>query len=727
MSLTQQPPASIPLQKKTAPRLFGLFAVGREEAGYLGRWLRVWPLYALLLVFSTLFTLAYQFPQAYEFKLGAAFPADHLYIESFNKPEVNQALTFRWSSNESYVRFYGLGRVPYARLELTMAVGGRPAALGPAPVQVWRGEQLLGEVKVGPGDNSYTFEYRAESEKLNGDLIFTLRTPDAFRDGAHDLPLGVVVSKVRLEAGPADGRPVIPALPHLANLLALLAVIYLLLIRTGWTTTGAGIITGIVGLGAAYALAFQRMQLLPPLEVIFLLALLSYPLLVIGLRVTALWLPGGIPRTQARWLGLVFVAAFIVKVAGMNHPAFIPVDHWFRIHQVLRLWNNPSDFWQQYFNVTAGQSITGTGTGSAVLGQWGLNFTLPYSPLFYLLAAPLALIYTGHNTNLFVSVNCLAGWLEASQVFLLYIIFRKAYTGEMAGRAGLFGAGLLGFYPLSFLLFSDGGYNSILAHWLTLLFVALLLGAVSEKQKSRRSQILAGVALAGALLAHTSTLLLLGLFCLVLLGLWLACPPTRYAARRFVVVGAVGFGLALLLYYGYYALSFISDSLPALLNRLGSSGSIGQDDSKLGGKLLSGFWPQLWEHFRLLPFLLLLLAFFLLWPSGKKGEKNIEENPPVPFLLSYTLWVAWLAVFLVFALLDLKVNLLQKHMLFAAPLLCLGSGLALSLLWERFAITRATRIVLGTIYSLFFIFLVWQGLSVWYERVYYYILPPGAG
>src|SRR5207244_2407710 len=142
--------------------------------------------------------------------------------------------------------------------------------------------------------------------------------------------------------------------------------------------------------------------------------------------------------------------------------------------QILRFWDSPAAFWQQYFNVSTGQTVTGLQGGSAVLGQWGLSFSLPYSPLFYLLAAPLALIWPTHDPNLFAAVNLLATWLEASSIFLIYIIAREAYQGAWAARAGLIAGVLYGFYPLSFLLFSDGGYNSILAHWLTLLFVALL-------------------------------------------------------------------------------------------------------------------------------------------------------------------------------------------------------------------------------------------------------------
>ncbi|MEI7555676.1 hypothetical protein [Candidatus Chlorohelix sp.] len=693
-----------------------------DEFAYLKRGLGSWVLHALLLFSATLFTLAYQIPQVFEFALGITSAGDNLYAQSFNQPESNNEFSFRWSSDESRLRFYGYGRVPSATLIITMAVGGRPAALAPAKVQVWHEQTLLGEVKVGPGNNPYRFDYSSNGSKLEGDLIFTLRTLNPFPDKTHNLPLGVVVSKVRLEATPTNGRPIIPSLPHLAMLLTILSLVFLWGVRAGWSERAAGFWGAGLALALAIALGFYRPYLMPPLTELWLNILLAYPLLVLGLRVTARWIGEVIPTAQARWLGLLFCAVFVIKAAGLNHPAFSTIDHWFRIHQILRFWENPGDFWNQYFNITAGKSVTGAESGSAVLGQWGINFTLPYSPLFYLFAAPLALIFPGHNPDLYAAVNCLAAWLEASQLFLIYIIARQAYGKDFGGRAGVIAAGLLGFYPLSYLLFSDGGYNSMLAHWLTLIFFALLLSAINSDKVSNKKSIVAGLALGFALLAHTSTFLLLGTLVIALFFWWLARPETRNAAFRLAIIGSIGFGLALALYYGFYLFSFLTVSLPALLEKLGSSGSIGQTKALLGKELLSGFFPQLWVHFRLIPFLLALVGIVTLLPYRKKEATPFQKAV-------YGLWAAWLAIFLLFALVDLRVNLLQKHMLFAAPLLCLLSGFALVKLSDFLnSKNRAIlRIVVPTLSIILVVYLAWEGLVIWYSRVFYYILPPGSG
>jgi hypothetical protein len=566
-----------------------------------------------------------------------------------------------------------------------------------------------------------------------------------FKEAGHDLPLGVVVSQVRLSGG-ADGRPVIPSLAHFTFLLAALIAIYLALARAGWSPKLAASIGGIFGLGAALGLAAFRLQFTPAIEELFLTIVLAYPLLVLGLRTTGWWLARrklAFPVTQMRWLGLLFLAAFVVKATGLNHPAFGVIDHWFRVHQIFRFWNYPADFWQQYYNVSTGTTVTGQQGGSAVLGQWGLQVSLPYSPLFYLFAAPLSLFWPDyHNVNLLVAVNDLASWLEATQLFLLYLIVRLACRSAGSGWAGILAGALFGFYPLSFLLFSDGGYNSIFSAWLSLLFVALLVDWLRLRETggnpSRWLVAWLILTLAAALLAHTSTLLLLGCLVALFTLLLLLRRYTRPTGKRVGLIGLAGMGLALVLYYGWYVPGLLIKTLPTILGKL-ESGGVGQESVKLGGPLLSGFWPQLWEHFRFWPFLG-LLGFLLLELKFKRTETDAGEvtRPPAlerpepkrsPFDSPVNLlWWSWLLAFLVFSLLDLRVNLLQKHMLFVAPLFCLGTGLALTQLWELAkGRERWLRWSLVAIFGGLLLFTLVSGLLIWYERIYFGINPPGSG
>ena len=736
------------LNNQTSPSspFLSLLNFGRQELSYLVRGLASWALAALLLGAVLLLTLAWQAPLDWQVKLGAD-AADSLYIRSFNQPEKNQAGTFRWSSDESYLRFMGVGRMPAGTLELTMQVGGRPANLGDAHLQVYLGDpntdgQLLGAVAVGPGLQPYRFNFTAASS-YSGDLLFVLREPDAFTAPDHARPLGVVVSNVHLTGGVANNRPVVPAPAYLAVLLASLIVFYLALVRAGWQPIGATRLTVLPMLGAAWAIAFARLQLTPALEVTFLTLLLSYPLLILGLRSASFWLKRrstALPSMEARWLGLIFVVAFVVKGAGLNHPAFLTIDHWFRVHQILRFVNEPNLFWPQYYNVMTGQTVTGFQGGSAVLGQWGVSVGLPYSPLFYLVAAPLAFIWPTHDPNLLAAVNLLATWLEVSQIWLLYIIARRAYQTAWAGRAGIIAAALFAFLPLSFLLFSDGGYNSILAQWLSLFFMALLIDVLRNPGPFSRGQWVGlGLTLGGALLAHTSTLLLLGTLVLTVTLLLALVREWRKMAWRVAVVGLIGLGLAFGLYYGFYAVNFLTQSLPTLLQNFQNKGALGQEQRLLGTPLLTGFWPQLWQHFRLFPFVLTLCALLILWPFGKSSQWRtnfgLAERERRASVGVYLVWAAWLVVFLLFALVDLKINLLQKHLLFVAPLLCLGSGFGLAMLWgflknwsqNRSINPKLLRYSMAALVTALLIFNFWQGVATWYARVYFYVLPPGSG
>jgi hypothetical protein len=749
MALATEPKTEI---SDSAPRrnfLDGFFAFFRTEFNFFKTALGAGQFVALLLFSVLSIGLAYQTPVNWRVPLGLLNPSDHLYIQSFNPPEINPEFSFRWSTGESYFRFPGAGRLPGAKLEVAMQIGGRPPERGFPKVEIWQGTRLIGTAEVRPDVPRYTFDYRAEGERFNGDLIFRLRVPDAFRSAGHNLPLGVVVTEVTLNGGQADSRPVIPSVPHLALLTVTIIGLYLALFRAGWTLNRAAIFGAIGGVGAAFGIAFYRFHLTPAVEVLCLTMLLTYPLLVLGLRTTAAWLARRgktLEITHASWLGLFFVMGFVLKVAGMNHPTFRTIDHWFRVHQINRFWEQPANFWQQYYNVSAGASVTGAETGSAVLGQWGVQVSMPYSPLFYIFAAPLHLLWPAHNDpNLLIAVNALAGWLELSQLFLLYIIVRLMFATVWAGRAGVIAAGLAAFYPLSFLLFSDGGYNGIFANWLTLLFIALLLTATSYKlranqdtpailEKSHQSSIgnfssfilhpssfCAVLALAAALLAHTSTLLLLGAFVFVYTAILLGQKVTRQSGKHVALIGAGGLGLALLLYYGWYIPALVGRTLPTLLGRLGTEG-IGQSAEKLGRPLLGGFFPQLWEHFRFFPFGLTLLALIYLLLKQRKNQSSIINHQS-------SILLAWIIVLGIFSIVDLRVNLLQKHMLFAAPLLCIGAGVALAVgyEWARARRERWMLWAIGGVIAALLLYNAATGTIIWYGRVYYVIYQPGSG
>ena len=85
-----------------------------------------------------------------------------------------------------------------------------------------------------------------------------------------------------------------------------------------------------------------------------------------------------------------------------------------------------------------------------------------------------------------------------------------------------------------------------------------------------------------------------------------------------------------------------------------------------------------------------------------------------------------MATFLAFSLVDLRVNLLQRHMLFGLPLLALLGGYGLAKLdWRAGSLwrLRPAQVMTGLLVAYLFL----DGVHIWAERVLRYILPPGSG
>ncbi len=217
----------------------------------------------------------------------------------------------------------------------------------------------------------------------------------------------------------------------------------------------------------------------------------------------------------------------------------------------------------------------------------------------------------------------------------------------------------------------------------------------------------------------------------------------------------IGVVIAFGLYYGFYVVSLLTTTLPALLNGLAQGKSVGQRVISL-----KGFWPTLQSHFNLLPFIITIAILGLIswWRfrppsstsrlplSGADSEDRsvlqLNQEISLPSLLLY---LAWLGTFGIFSLIVTRVNLFQKEMLFAIPLFALGTGLFLTLLVEYIKISplpfRQTILfslkpeVLKAfpylrVSRLIYLVIGWyvvNGCYLWYSRVIYYVLAAGTG
>jgi hypothetical protein len=112
--------------------------------------------------------------------------------------------------------------------------------------------------------------------------------------------------------------------------------------------------------------------------------------------------------------------------------------------------------------------------------------------------------------------------------------------------------------------------------------------------------------------------------------------------------------------------------------------------------------------------------------ANERRSSVVGRRSSVVNTVALVFLIAWTLTFLAFSVIDLRVNLLQRHMLFGLPLIALLGGYALArmdLRTGRFALLRPAPVMAGLLVAYLFL----TGLSVWGDRVLHYILPPGSG
>jgi hypothetical protein len=715
------------------------------------------PWYYLTLAFVLVgLALVYQLP--FKQKLDIDSTAVRPYLVNYYSVERYQDFVYRWTQPASNVRMPGMGQP--AQVNVRLELSPRPTDAKPTNIELRLNGDLYQTFLLDQAARkTYASTYYPPSRPIfslsRGDLDFYMRM-DPYLIKSDPRPFGVVVSGIEIDGtGFFDtGRPTIPPWGTVLLLLGSVGLTGVAARRAGWKTAVSGLLMGGFGLALVAGIAFDRpmVGLLGP--ELLIAVVMAYFFMVTGLLFTGWWLGRRgllLSIQQARWLGLFFVLVFTIKAAGINHPSFQPLDHVFRIHEVNALLNQPDLIINRYYNINSGQAVgseSGNAQGRSVaLGQWEMAVAIPYSPLFYITDFPLGLLLSQNEPGFLFWTNLYGIWLEASTVFLLYIIARQLF-GRSGNLAGLLSGLLAGFFPLSYLMPSDGGYPTMLAQWLTLFFLVILSGwfyaGKHEKVKiGWLSLVGGGGALGLAMLAHTATLLLCS--CMVA-GLVLLLGLFGGAFKYLAKPAAITLGIAWLIsggiYYGFYVIPVITKTLPSVAGKVGQGENVGASS-----ETLNGFWDELTAHFHLFPFFITVAVVVYLvyatWqarrPVEVKGrfEETVSGEIQRPAVL---LLVAWLGTFLLFSLVAQKINLLHKHMIFALPLFALGCGLALALLlvavqnWrERAALTgKVTRLryvewmALGLV-AIFPLYFISAGSYTWFQRVINYILPAGTG
>jgi hypothetical protein len=711
-------------ERRAAPPI-----VGAEWRDFLR-----WPLYGALAFALAAFVLAYQSSGGASVSVDVGAQGDAAFLSNFYAQEQNtdpaHPFDYRWTRDVSTFRLPGVGRnVP---LELVLYLAGRPGGSPPADFTVIaNGARLTTFQPAGYPPQANVIDIPASANQEDDLTIILTSVP--FSPQGERRQLGVVID--RIEVRQLSGGPVLPPLYPLAWLLISLLLGYMSLRHLGFG--GRGVMLAVMGLGglAALALARDRYDLTLFVEEIAVVMLCAYVLAVL-LPPAAVWtmrkVRVRIGAAELRWLMLIYLLAFGVKAGGMMHPRFVDLDHVFRVHQVQELVNNPAQFWDKYQHVTTADE-TGTVHSEqqhSMLGQWNIIVPFPYSPIGYFVLAPLAWIWpSGHEYELVTASDTLLAALSDTVAFALFVI---AVRGMGSRKAGIIAAAIANFAPITYLHFSDGAYPYIWAGWISVVYVAAAICLADRANKpgpfALRTLLSALTILSHTAIAFFAVAFVASIVVIVWVLKWRwgkGVSSTRFMPLLWSFLAG---GVVSLIYYGGYIVPILTVSLPALLQRGSSNTGVGLDERYLGWKLLYGFFPQIEAHFAVWPALMALagLIVFAMTAVTAVQMGRQQDSSGLFRVVTLVFLGAWTVTFLAFSALDLRVNLLQRHMFFGLPLLALLAGYALAKV-DRQARSLARVGPAAVLTGLLVVYLFLDGLHIWADRVLRYVLPPGSG
>ncbi|WP_220594932.1 hypothetical protein [Oscillochloris sp. ZM17-4] len=605
----------------------------------------------------------------------------------------------RWTSPQARITIPGVGAGDaIMRLHL---FGGNAADAG-RTLQIRAGDRDLAQVTLRPSWQVILLEVPAGAFDLrSGDLTLDLRVAALYAPQDRR-ELGVSLSD--LDLWPVAGPRAWPLGRALQLVLVSTLILWALrLAGLGARAAVSAALAPLLALGAALALTaggdhaprFQAALALDVLTHILPLTLALAALLRLG---TSSWAraPGG-----ARWAAPLRVAVlliFTLRLSGVAHPQFVPIDQELRANQLIgiaegRLADVLPRLEQQH--------------------EWGTREAVPYSLFTYYLLLPLVWL-TDSRDQLVAAVKLVTVLADASVPLLLWAMLRRdPQGGEVAAWAGLTYAAL----PVGYIFFHDGSFPTTLGLWVTLAALAAYVTLVAEYEPPAgwRSPggalrwLLCALLLAFAIAAYVTQVVFVpflvgGLAAsLIMLG---DGPGQRRAGWRLTGLLAAGLVVAWLLVYAGYTVTLLTRTIPAYLGLIAAQGTVGREADSFFGTPINSFPQHLDAHFRVWPVLLGSAALAGLL-SGRRRLWAAHLG------LAYGMFIA------ATSLAELVFGLWNKHMYFAAPGVALLSGSGLAWLWRR---GRAGQVICVALLASLF----WSGAVAWANRSIWYILPPSA-
>jgi hypothetical protein len=538
-------------------------------------------------------------------------------FESFDRDEGH---VFRESLTGASVDLRDIGAGAPWTMSIDLSLRGEQ----PRTVPVTIGDALM-SVAATPEWSRATLETRPPTWGFRSGTVFQF---------VGERSSGLRISTIRIDRGRS-----LPSARVLAYVLASVALIAASLAACGLSSR--------VSSGAALAFA-----------VAFVAALATWPApassfagfapimaaLALGLAVTLVGVCGaaqrsGWPELEPAAFGLA-VVGFCCWSAAVLSPHYVGGHFVYHSNIAEEIWNGR--FWHYFFphpdNMLSHQP------------QWG-NAVVPHPSLYHSLASPFAALpapwfYLGTK-----------GFLAA------LLALMSVCAGLVASRAGTASDGARpGTWAVLLVVAAPTGYQLLeLGHLMTLFGTTMITAALAfvilevDRLEQRGTFWLATGLLSVGFLSYTGSLL----FGSAALALAAAASYVRrdsFLAKRIVSMLLAAWAGALALYYAYWVVPFVRDSLPALAG--GTAAEAGFD------------W---WTRLRALPGkLAYTYGSSALVAVGLFGL-GLGDNVRLRRLL-----VGWGLVLVVFGAVDLRFNLLLKHHYFAFPALGVGFGLAMT-------------------------------------------------
>lgn len=661
-----------------------------------GLWCRGWaPALVILAILVT--ALAYQAPLAGSESL-AANPSP-VRLAGVHRPEAAPHGFQRWTTGQARKVLPGVGAGPViVRLRF---FGGADAGAGRS-LRLATPTQTLLETPIRPYWQKLHFLAPEDAaDRVHGDLTLLLTIP-TFVLPPDERALGVSLDRIVVRSATA-GILMPPPLRVGQVVLVLLLSLWILRL-SGLSVSQAA--PAVLGLLAFFGLSIAgwpngsletRMQVALGLPV--LLQVLSMTLvLALGLRLAGpVVIPAAMSAPAATMLRLAVLLIFTLRLAGMLHPLFIPIDHGLRANQLLMLAAGQ----EQQVRERLEQQY-----------EWGTREPVPYSLLTYYMLLPLTAVWNTRVT-LMVAVKVVTSLLEATLPLLMAALLRNGPQRWLgAGWGGLVYAAL----PVGYLFFHDGSFPTTIGVWITLAALIavqeLIVGRWPDRAPERIGVVwrgglaTVGLALAiGAYVTHIAFVPFVGVGLSLSLAL-LGGPAGRARWRLALLSVTLGLLLAWVSVYGSYTLILIQRTIPSYLALIASEGSVGRNAALFFGTPINSFGQHLIAHFRVWPALLASVTLLGLLSAWR--ERFITH-----------LGLSYAALFLITSLAERWFGLWNKHIVFVALAVALLAGVGLAWLWRR---RRGGRVVSVTL----LVYLFWESLVAWGNRVLWYHIPPGA-